>query len=39
MARFDRTQPDRLSTSLAEAVEQVQELVGPILEAPPLVVA
>jgi hypothetical protein len=39
MARFDRTQPDRLSTSLAEAVEQVQELVNPVVESPPLVVA
>jgi hypothetical protein len=28
-ARFERTQPDRLSTSLAEAVEHVQELVCP----------
>ena len=37
MARFDRTQPDRLSTSLAEAVEHVQELVLPKPEAAPLV--
>jgi predicted PurR-regulated permease PerM len=37
MARFERTQPDRLSTSLAEAVEHVQELVGPVPEAAPLV--
>ena len=37
MARFDRTQPDRLSTSLAEAVEHVQELVFPKPEAAPLV--
>jgi len=37
MARFERTQPDRLSTSLAEAVEHVQELVRPKLEAAPLV--
>jgi len=29
MARFERTQPDRLSTSLEEAVEHVQELVRP----------
>jgi hypothetical protein len=29
MARFERTQPDRLSTGLAEAVEHVQELVRP----------
>jgi hypothetical protein len=37
MARFERTQPDRLSTSLAEAVEHVRELVGPKPEATPLV--
>jgi predicted PurR-regulated permease PerM len=37
MARFERTQPDRLSTSLAEAVEHVQELVRPQPEAAPLV--
>jgi hypothetical protein len=37
MARFERTQPDRLSTSLAEAVEHVQELVLPKPEAAPLV--
>ena len=37
MARFDRTQPDRLSTSLAEAVAHVQELVCPKPEATPLV--
>jgi predicted PurR-regulated permease PerM len=37
MARFERTQPDRLSTSLAEAVEHVQELVHPKPEAAPLV--
>jgi predicted PurR-regulated permease PerM len=37
MARFDRTQPDRLSTSLAEAVEHVQELVHAKPEATPLV--
>ena len=36
-ARFERTQPHRLSTSLAEAVEHVQELVGPKLEATPLI--
>ena len=36
MARFERTQPDRLSTSLAEAVAHVQELVLPKLEAAPL---
>ncbi len=29
MARFERTQPNRLSTSLAEAVEHVQELIRP----------
>jgi hypothetical protein len=28
-ARFERTQPDRLATSLAEAVEQIQDLVRP----------
>ena len=32
-ARFERTQPDRLSTSLAEAVEHVLELVRPKPEA------
>jgi len=37
MARFERTQPDRLSTSLAEAVEHVQELVRPKPAATPLV--
>jgi predicted PurR-regulated permease PerM len=36
-ARFERTQPDRLSTSLAEAVEHVQELLRPKPEAAPLV--
>ena len=36
-ARFERTQPDRLSTSLAEAVEHVQELIRPKPEAAPLV--
>ena len=29
MARFERTQPDRLLTSLAKAVEQIQELIQP----------
>jgi predicted PurR-regulated permease PerM len=28
-ARFERTQPDRLLTSLAQAVGQIQELIGP----------
>jgi predicted PurR-regulated permease PerM len=28
-ARFERTQPDRMVTSLAQAVEQIQELVRP----------
>jgi predicted PurR-regulated permease PerM len=28
-ARFERTQPDRLLTSLAQAVEQIQELIRP----------
>jgi predicted PurR-regulated permease PerM len=37
MARFDRTQPDRLSTSLAEAVEHVEKLVGPRPETQVLV--
>jgi hypothetical protein len=37
MARFERTQPDRLSTSIAEAVEHVQELVCPLPVAEPLV--
>jgi hypothetical protein len=38
IARFDRTKPDRFSTSLAEAVEHIQELVcakpGPTKFAP-----
>jgi predicted PurR-regulated permease PerM len=37
MARFERTQPDRLATSIAQAVEHVQELVHPKLEEAPLV--
>jgi hypothetical protein len=37
MSRFERTQPDRLSTSLAEALEHVQELVRPKAAAAPLV--
>jgi hypothetical protein len=28
-ARFERTQPDRLLTSLAQAVEHIQELIQP----------
>jgi len=36
-ARFERTRPDRLSTSLAEAVEHVHELVRPMPKAKPLV--
>jgi hypothetical protein len=36
-ARFERSQPDRFSTSLAEAVEHVQELVRPKPEAAPMV--
>jgi len=28
-ARFERTQPDRLVTSMAEAVDQIQELIQP----------
>jgi hypothetical protein len=35
MTRFERTQPDRLSTSLAEALTHVQELVHPNPEAAP----
>ena len=34
ITRFERTQPDRLSTSLAEAVAHIQELVDPKPEAP-----
>jgi hypothetical protein len=29
MVRFDRTQPDRLLTSMAQVVEQIQELLQP----------
>lgn len=36
-ARFDRTPPDRLCTSLAGALEQLQELSRPEPAAPPLV--
>jgi predicted PurR-regulated permease PerM len=36
-ARFERTQPNRLSTSLAQAVEHVQELVAPKPKATPRV--
>ena len=36
-ARFERTQPDRLSTSLAEAVQHVEELVRPKPKAAPQV--
>jgi predicted PurR-regulated permease PerM len=36
MTRFERTQPDRLSTSLAQALEHVQELVQPKTEEAPL---
>jgi hypothetical protein len=32
ITRFERTQPDRLSTSLAQAVEHIQELVNPAPE-------
>ena len=35
MARFDRTQPDRLATSLAEAVAHIQELACPKPEVAP----
>jgi predicted PurR-regulated permease PerM len=37
MARFERTQPDGLSTSIAGAVDHVQELVRPQPQAAPLV--
>ncbi len=33
MTRFERTQPDRLSTSLADAVAHVQELISPTPQA------
>jgi hypothetical protein len=36
-ARFERTQPARLATSMAEALEHVQELVRPKPKANPLV--
>jgi predicted PurR-regulated permease PerM len=36
-ARFERTQPDRLSTSLAQAVDHVRDLLHPATEAAPLV--
>ncbi|MGA2722322.1 MAG: AI-2E family transporter [Bryobacteraceae bacterium] len=36
-ARFERALPDRLCTSLAEAVEHVQEIVRPKPEATPMV--
>src|SRR3984893_18222035 len=36
-ARFERTQPDRLSTSLAEAMEHVEELLRPKPKATPQV--
>jgi len=36
-ARFERIQPDRLSTSLAQALSHVEELVRPKPEATPLV--
>jgi len=32
-ARFERTQPDRLFTSLAEAVEHMQEIASPLARA------
>jgi hypothetical protein len=35
--RFERTQTARLSTSIREAVEQVQELVAPVAEETPAV--
>ena len=36
-ARFERAKPDRLSTSLAEAIAQIEELVHPKPAAAPLV--
>jgi len=33
-ARFERTQPDRLLTSLAQAVEQIRELIRPMASGP-----
>jgi hypothetical protein len=36
-ARFERTRPDRLCTSLAAAVEGVQDLVHPASETAPLI--
>jgi len=36
-ARFERAQPDRLSTSLAEAIEHIEELIRPKPAAAPLV--
>jgi hypothetical protein len=37
MARFERTPPDRLSTSIAEAVDHIQGLVRPLPVPEPLV--
>jgi hypothetical protein len=37
MARFERARPDRLSTSLAEALQHVEELVRPKPKTAPLV--
>jgi hypothetical protein len=36
-ARFERTQPDRLSTSLAQALEHIEELIRPKPASTPLV--
>jgi hypothetical protein len=36
-ARFERAQPDRMSTSLAQALEHVEELIHPKPDAAPLV--
>jgi hypothetical protein len=36
-ARFERAQPDRLATSLVEALDHIQELVRPKPEAVPLI--
>jgi len=38
-ARFERAQPDRLSTSLAEAMQHVEEILHPEPKATPQVVA
>ena len=37
LARFERTQPDRLSTSLAQAMQHIRELIAPVIDEAPLV--